>query len=168
MEFTEEQRKELIYTAKHAPQSYVRMKALVLWNIACGRTQVEVARFMAISRVSVNHWIRCYLSQGINGLVVKKGRGPKEKVNREEIESYLRQSPRRFGLQQTRWTLRSLGEQVPSLKGFTDSGVYRALVRLGYRYKRGQPNVHSPDPLYDEKKGLWTRLSTKPEFTRER
>lgn len=168
MEFSEEQRKELLHVAKHAQQSYVRTKALVIWNVACGRSHTEVAKFAAVSRVSINQWLKCYLLQGIKGLVVKKGRGRKEKVKQEEVESYLRQSPRQFGLDQTRWTLRALAEKVPSLKGFTDSGVYRVLVRIGYRYKRGQPYIHSPDPLYDEKRGLWSRPSRKLEVARER
>lgn len=161
--FTAEQRKELLDLAKHAPQGYVRMKALVVWNVASGRSQSEVARFMPVSRASVNSWVKCYLSQGTAGFLIKKGRGRKGKANREEIENCLRQSPRQFGLQQTRWTLRALAESVPSLKGFTDSGVYRVLVRMGYRYKRGQPHVHSPDPLYSEKRGPWERPSTKRE-----
>lgn len=165
MEINEEQRKELLHAAKHAPQGYVRMKALVMWNVASGRSQSEVARLMVVSRVSINQWIKCYLTQGIQGLLVKRGRGRKEKANPEEIESYLRQSPRKFGLRQTRWTLRALAEKVPSLSSFTESGVYRVLVRMGYRYKRGQPHVHSPDPLYSEKKGLWSRPSPKPELT---
>lgn len=157
MEFSEAQQKELLETAKHAPQGYVRAKALVVWNVACGRSQTEVARFAAVSRVSVNRWVRSYASQGIEGLVVKEGRGRKEKGKREEIESYVRQSPRRFGVEQSRWTLRSLAEKVPSLKGFTESGVYRVLARMGFHYKRGQPHLHSPDPLYEEKRGLWCR-----------
>ena len=58
---------------------------------------------------------------------------------------------------QSRWTLSALAGTVPSLQGMTDSGVYRALVRLGFRYKRGQPRVHSPDPAYEEKRGAWSR-----------
>lgn len=168
MNWSEEQRRELIQLAKHAPQSYVRIKALAVWNVAEGRSQSEVAKFLAVSRVSVGEWVKRYLSPGKAGFVVNEGRGRKAKARYEEIENYLRQSPRQFGLQQTRWTLQALAQKVPSLRGFTDSGIYRVLVRMGYRYKRGQPYIHSPDPLYSEKRGLWSRPSRKPEIARER
>lgn len=168
MQFSEEQKKELLFLAKHAAKGYIRVKALAIWNVASGRSQEEVAKFVGVSRVSVNQWVKGYLSQGIGAFPVKEGRGVKAKADPAEIESYLRQSPRQFGLSRTRWTLRALAEKIPCLKGFTESGVYRALVRIGYRYKRGQPNVHSPDPLYSEKRGPWSRPLRKPEKTRKR
>ena len=156
MAWTEDQRNELLHHAKHAPLGYVQVKSLAVWNVACGKPIIEVAKLLAVSRASVGEWVKRYLTGGIDGLVVKKGRGRRPRAQREEIDNYLRQSPKHFGLQQTRWTLRVLAQTVPSLKGFTNSGVYRALVRSGYRYKRGQPH-DSPDPLYAEKRGFWSK-----------
>lgn len=65
----------------------------------------------------------------------------------------MRQSPRNFGLSQTRWTLAALTGVVPSLKGLTLAAVHYALGRAGYAYKRGQPSRYSPDPDYAEKGG---------------
>ena len=64
----------------------------------------------------------------------------------------LRLSPELYGLDQSRWTLGALGRVCPSLAGMSDQGILKALHRLGFHYKRGQPWVHSPDPEYDEKK----------------
>lgn len=154
MEFSDEQRCELLQAAKHASQGYLRVKALVLWNVANGRSQSEAARFANVTRMSINQWIKRYMAEGIDGLLVKEGRGRKEIVDREELANYLRQSPRAFGLEQNRWTLRTLAQTVPGLKGLAESSVHRALQRMGFGYKRGQPYVHSPDPLYEEKRGL--------------
>ena len=153
MPWSQEQRDGLFYQAKHDTAAYVRIKALAVWNVASGRTRLEVAKFLGVSRASVGEWVKRYRCQGLEGFVVSRGRGRPPRARSEEIETYLRQSPRKFGLAQTRWTLRALAETVPSLKGFTDAGVYQALVRSGYRYKRGQPHLHSPDPLYAEKRG---------------
>lgn len=161
MKFSEEQLKELVDLAKHAPQAYVRMKALAVWNVACGRSQSEVSKFMQVSRVSISEWLNAYHAQGIRGFLVKRGRGRKEKAIREEIEAYLKQRPERFGLKQARWTLRALAEKVPSLEGFTESGVYKALVRMGYRYKRGKLHVHRAEAAYAEERGLWGAFSTR-------
>jgi len=79
------------------------------------------------------------------------------KADAREIERYVRQSPRNFGIGRTHWTLTTLVQVVPSLRGFSPYGAQKALARAGFGYKRGQPHVHSPDPQYEVKKGLWTR-----------
>lgn len=157
MEITREQRQELDRAARHGQPGYVRSKALVLLNLADGRAVREVARIFRVSRPSVYHWRERFLRQGTDGLRVAPGRGRKARAKPEEIEQHLRQSPRRFGLDRTRWTLAGLARVVPSLKGFTPYGVQKALARAGFRYKRGQPSLHSPDPDYGVKKGLWRK-----------
>jgi transposase len=157
MELTEVERKELEETAKRGEPGYVRRKALALLNLADGRGISEVGRIFRVSRDSLYEWRKRYLGEGIGGLRVRAGRGRKGRANLEEVERYARQSPRNFGVGRTRWTLRLLGDVVPSLKGFSSPGVRKALRRAGYRYKRGQPWVHSPDGRYEEKKGLWTK-----------
>lgn len=168
MEWTDEQIKELESLARRSPVPYVRVKALAVLNVARGRSRQEVAQIVCAHRESVGLWVRRYRAAGAEGFAVAKGRGKPAQVDGEELESYLRQSPRRFGLSQNRWTLRALARTVPSLQGLTDSGVYRALVRLGFRYKRGQPYLHSPDPAYAEKRGAWSGPFEKPAPVQER
>jgi len=156
MEITAEQRQELAWAARHAQPGYVRTKALVLLNRADGRSVREVAVIFRVSRQAVYTWQTRYLDEGLAGLRVRPGRGRKGRVDLEELGRYVRQSPRRFGVERTRWTLATLAQVVPSLKGFSPYGVQKALARAGFRYKRGQPSVHSPDPDYEQKKGLWT------------
>jgi transposase len=149
---TKQQQLELREVARKHPAAYVRMKALALLNVEQGRTIVEVAKIFMASRQSIYIWIERYLAFGIEGLKVQIGRGRKAKAKPQEIEQYILQSPRNFGLKQSRWTLKALAEVVPSLCGFSASGVKRALARAGFSYKRGQPVQHSPDPEYAEKK----------------
>lgn len=152
-----QQGRELERVARCGQPAYMRTKALVLLNLAEGRPVGQVARIFRVSRQSIYAWRGRYGEEGIQGLRVRPGRGRKAEADEKEMERYVRQSPRRFGVQRTRWTLKTLAEVVPSLKGFSPYGVQKALARAGYRYKRGQPHVHSPDPQYEEKKGLWTR-----------
>lgn len=162
MEWTSKQMEELEKLARRSPKAYVRVKALAVLNVARGRHRQEVAAMFGVHRVSVGLWVRRYRELGASGLEVAPGRGRRPQVDRQEVEDYVRQSPRRFGLDQTRWTLRALALTVPSLRGFTEAGVYQALRRLGFRYKRGQPHLHSPDPEYLEKRGSWSRPSPRP------
>jgi transposase len=152
MELTEQQQHELSKAARTHPTAHVRLKALAILNVGRGRKIMEVARIFVASRQSVYSWIERYLAGGIEGLEVQSGRGRKAQADPQEIEQYVLQTPENFGLRQTRWTLKALADVVPSLRGFTASGVKRALARAGFSYKRGQPVQHSPDPEYTKKK----------------
>jgi transposase len=143
---------QLAEVMRRAEKPYVRRKALALWNLAYGKSQREVADFLGVGRNAVCRWQRRFEEERFASLTLRPGRGRRRRAIPTEIETYLRQSPRKFGLAQTRWTLKALAQVVPSLNGFTDSGVCRALRRSGFSYKRGQPLIHSPDPGYDQKR----------------
>lgn len=162
---SEEQVGELRWLVLRAPTPHERMKALALWNLAKGKRRGEVAEFLGVSKASITAWAQRFRAEGASGLCIRSGRGRRPRAVVAEVEQYLRQSPRAFGLSQTRWTLRALAQVVPSLRGFTDMGVWKVLQRAGYRYKRGQPSVHSPDLEYGEKRGLWSGRSRRPSST---
>lgn len=157
MEISKQQWEELRKVAREGQPAYVRVKALALLNLASGRSVSEVARIFQVSRPSLYAWQGRYGEQGVEGLRVQAGRGRRGKADLAEMERYVRRSPREFGVSQTRWSLKALAQVVPSLRGFSAFGVQKALRRAGYRYKRGQPWLHSPDPQYEEKKGRWSK-----------
>jgi len=157
IELSSEQVDELKATARKDRTPKVRIKALVLLNLADGRAASDVASVFRVSRTSVYAWVAEYQAEGVKGFRVSAGRGRKARADVEEIRHYIAQSPENFGLNQTRWTLAALAKTVPSLKGFGLSGVLQAVRRAGFRHKRGQPSLHSPDPEYSQKKGLLTK-----------
>jgi putative transposase len=154
--------KELQRLMRHAEKPHVRMKAAALWNLNRGKTRREVAEFLGVSTVSVSAWAKRFRAHGVAGLAIRPGRGRPARAQAAEVEQVLRQSPQSFGLAQTRWTLRALAQVVPSLRGFSEMGVWKVLNRMGFRYKRGQPHLTSPDPQYEEKRGGWFRPSGRP------
>jgi len=155
--FSEAQKAELENAAKTCAKPRVRAKAIALSHMAHGRTAEQAAEAVFAHRASVAEWAKRYLQRGLEGLETAPGRGRRSKIDPEELELYLRQSPEAFGLGRTRWTLALLAQAAPCLKGMTGAGVLGVLRRLGYAYKRGQPHLHSPDPDYEAKKGLWTK-----------
>jgi len=158
VQFSPEQFEELLNLARHGKEAHVRLKARAVYAVVGKGMSCEIAaRALGMERRSVGRWVREYEARGASAFGIREGRGRKAQVDAVEIVEYLRQSPRQFGIPLTRWTLVALRNVVPCLKGMTESGVWRALKRLGYRYKRGQPVVHSPDPEYREKRGLWSR-----------
>lgn len=163
-----EERAELQVLMRGAGAAHVRIKAVALWNLSLGKSRREVAAFLGVSGASVSAWVRRYREEGVSGLAVRAGRGRPGRARPGELEEVLRQSPRAFGLERTRWTLRALAQVAPSLRGFSDMGVWKVLRRMGYRYKRGQPQLTSPDPEYAQKRGVWSRPSRKRWNSQER
>lgn len=151
------QRRALERAGRSGQPAYVRPKALALLNVADGRAVSEVAAIFRVSRQSIYSWWHRWRREGLAGLAVHAGRGRRPRADLAELERYVCQSPRQFGLGQTRWSLSALARVVPSLRGFTPAGVQRALERAGYRYKRGQPRLTSPDAAYAAKKGRWIK-----------
>jgi hypothetical protein len=70
----------------------------------------------------------------------------------------VRREPAAFGLARSRWRLADLRQVVPWLRAYTDSGVAKALHRLGIHLKRGRLRLHSPDPAYATKAERVERL----------
>lgn len=156
MELTDGQRLELELTARRGLPAALRRKALAMLHLAEGCPLRQVAALLRVTRRSVYQWRGRYQAAGIAGWRLRPGRGRKARADLEQLKDYLRQSPRNFGLARTRWTLAALAQVVPSLRGFSPFGVQQALRRAGISYKRGQPLLHSPDPQYQEEKGLWS------------
>lgn len=63
----------------------------------------------------------------------------------------MQQSPRRQGLERSRWWLGGLKQALTFFADVSVVTVWKWLIRMGLRYKRGQVYLHSPDPLYDAK-----------------
>jgi len=151
--FSARQKAELDAAARRHPLAHVRARALAVWSVVFGRqTRQEAAKHLPFSALSIGRWVRAFRAHGVAAFRIAAGRGRPSHVDLEEVRSRLRCTPERFGVDQTRWTLRALTQACPTLAEFSESGVRQVLRRLGFRYKRGQPWVHSPDPAYDEKK----------------
>lgn len=80
----------------------------------------------------------------------------------------MRQSPRAYGQERTRWTLALLVTAVVWLHGLTPSGVQRLLQRCGIRYRRGQEQLHSPDPDYRSKVAAINKIRSRARRSRGR
>ena len=164
----EEKLKELDRASRTHPKAGVRVKVIAVRAIAKGMTRQEVGAMVNASPYSVGQWYRAYCKKGIGALEIGKGRGRKTAINTKELEEYVRQSPRNFGVQRTRWTLELLAEKVPCLKGLKAHSVWYALRRAGLSYKRVEPWLHSPDPEYVKKKPTSKNSSIKRGRTRKR
>lgn len=168
MELTEAEFRELDRASRRHPDPHVRSRALAVRAVALGHTRQQVAALLPFSAYTIGQWCSRYAQQGLAAFEIGPGRGRPSAVDEEQVREYLRRSPELFGLTQTRWTLRALGEACPALRGMSERGILEVLHRLGFRYKRGQPWIHSPDPHYEEKKTPSRRPTNRPSRTRRR
>lgn len=162
-----QQRAELDQLSRTHPQAGMRLKALAVRAVALGHTRRGVGAILHVSPYTVGQWYQAYEQKGWSALEIHPGRGRRSQVDAREVEEYVRQSPRNFGVARTRWTLQLLAEKVPSLAGLHPSAVWHVLRRLGISYKRTEPWLHSPDPDYIKKNGIWKRSSRKRGKTRK-
>jgi len=145
------QQAELDQLSRINPQAGMRLKALAIRAVARGHTRQQVGAILHVSPYTVGQWCRAYAQGGWGALEIRLGRGRRSRVEARQVEEYVRQSPRNFGVPRTRWTLQLLAEKVPSLAGLHPSTVWHVPRRLGISYKRAEPWLHSPDPDYIKK-----------------
>ena len=153
------QLEELDQLSRSHPKGGIRVKVIAVRAVALGATRQQVGAMLNVSPYSIGQWFKAYTNGGVQAFEIRKGRGRPTRVDPTEVEEYVRQSPRNFGVPRTRWTLELLAEKVPCLKGLRPNAVWYALQRAGISYKRAEPWLHSPDPDY-LKKNATSRLSS--------
>lgn len=166
--FNKTQLADLDVLSRTHPKAGMRVKAIAIRAVANGSSRQQVGAMLNVSPYSVGQWVKAFLQGGIQALEIRKGRGRRSTVEAEQIEEYVRQSPRNFGIPRTRWTLQLLAETVPCLKGLRPNAVWYALQRAGISYKRAEPWLHSPDPEYVKKNSASRNSSVKRAKTRKR
>ena len=57
-----------------------------------GRTSKEVAGIVKMCEMSVNNWLKRYLSEGVEGLKTKEGRGRKPLLSKEQDSEAIRKA----------------------------------------------------------------------------
>ncbi len=164
---TREQLTELDRLSRTHPQAGLRVKVIAIRAVALGASRQQVGAMLNVSPYSVGQWFRAYTETGLAALEIRKGRGRPTQVDNRQLEEFVRQSPRNFGIPRTRWTLQLLAEQVPSLKGLRPHAVWYALQRAGISYKRAEPWLHSPDADYSKKNAISRKSSRKRNSSRK-
>jgi len=78
--YSPEQRAELIWVRDHHPKAYLRVKAAALLKVDDGQSIGEVATHGILKPLdykTVRQWVERYAREGLDGLLVRSGRGRK-------------------------------------------------------------------------------------------
>jgi hypothetical protein len=79
-ELSDQQRQELCHARDHHAKPYLRVKAAAILKVAAGLSRRAVARqglLKPVAEETVSRGVQTYLREGLEGLLVKKGRGRK-------------------------------------------------------------------------------------------
>ncbi|MCX7840654.1 MAG: IS630 family transposase [Anaerolineae bacterium] len=157
----EYQRLTLEEMRDHHPKPYMRERAAALLKLADGASIAAIARAGLLRRRqwdTVYTWLVRYQLWGIAGLTIQPGRGRKPMFYPLDLESartqiawVLRQSPRAYGLPQTRWRLQDVKRVLAWLDNRSEPAIYKLLKRLGFSRKQALNFIHSPDPHFHAK-----------------
>ena len=80
VELSTQQTQELCQARDHHSKPYIRVKAAAILKVTSGMSMRAVAPhglLKPVAEETVSRWVQTYLSEGIDGLLVKKGRGRK-------------------------------------------------------------------------------------------
>lgn len=83
---------------------------------------------------------------------------PPQDQERVQTLEQLHQSPRLWGVPQSRWTLRQLSGHCPWLHGLSESGVWRRLRQWHLSFGRTRHHITSPDAAYRPKVAWLARV----------
>jgi len=139
----------------------IRMQAIVLAKR--GRTAVEIAETLGVSRRPVQEWVRRYNRAGVNGLARRSGQGRRGKLSPEERDRFVARIESGPQPNDQVCTLRGRDFQRILEKEFGTlyrlSAVYALLHRLGYSCLMPRPKHRKADPQAQEafKKKAWCR-----------
>jgi transposase len=164
LDLTPQQHQELVDCRDHHRLPYLRERAAALLFIADGLSPAHVARhrlFRPRDQDTVYTWLKRYQQDGLAGLFIRKGRGrkpaffpayPSAAEAHEAVAHVVKRDPRQFGVNRTRWNLPTLLAHLPEFRLAGPSSLWHVLDRLDIRWLRGRAHVHSPDPLYQQKR----------------
>jgi len=163
IQLTPEQKEQLERIRDTDEHPYMRERAAAILKIAAGMSGHQIAQHGLLKprdTDTIYRWAHRYQAEGIEGLMVKPGRGRKpafspryqdEAEAKEAILHTVRRDPSMFDKSRSRWSLDLIAHACDWLRVETPSGLSQLLKRLGISYKRGRSYIHSPDPHYQQK-----------------
>ena len=150
LSLTASQRTEVAAAAAAEPRVRRWKRVRALLRRADGLTVEAVASTLGCSQASVYAWTAAWRQHGVAGLREGDHGGGQVKVDavaESMLQRLLATDPQACGHQATGWTVPLLQGELAQV-GYAVGArtVRRALHRLGYRWKRPQYVLGSPDP----------------------
>jgi len=139
--------------AKKNSDQKMHVRLLALGHLESGKTKTEVAEIFQISFPTLRNWLTRFLTEGIEGLRDRKGKGRKRKlpaVREEELRQQVEE------LQKSRKGGRVRGQDVQVLLkekfciDYALPSVYHVLDRCGLSWISARSKHPKSDPIAQE------------------
>ena len=135
------QKYDFLSTYKEERNSRIKIKLLSLHHLQNGKTIKEVSELVLYGRKYIRHWLCMFTSFDYEGLIDKKGRGRKPRLEREKEEKFIERIDE---IQEEKQGGRITVDDVQSLLAeefnccYSRSGIYTLLDRLNIVWISGR------------------------------
>lgn len=122
-------------------------RARIVLAAAAGRTDIEIARELRLTRQTVSRWRRRFQQKRLEGLVDEPRPGAPRRITDAMVEQVIADTLETTPRDATHWSTRSLAKQV----AVSPSAVGRIWRAFGLQPHRTETFKLSKDPLFIEK-----------------
>ena len=143
-----ERREQLedLANSRSLPAGLVR-RAKIILLCASGKTNLEIARQLETSDVTVGLWRRRFLAYGVSGLYDELRPGRPRPISDERVAQLVRKTLKTKPKAGTHWSIR----QIAGETGVSKSTVHRIWQAFGLQPHRQNQFKLSSDPFFVEK-----------------
>ncbi len=119
---------------KSTSNARLRIRYLAVSHFIDGKNRTEIAKFLKVSRLSVNKWVKAYLDHGLDGLQEKMHSGRPHRLTegqRQQLKNYVTEHA--VNTDGGRLQARDIGVYIEHNFGikYQSSGIYRLLHDIG-------------------------------------
>src|SRR5712664_3536435 len=143
---------ESLANSRSLPAGLVRRAKIILLS-ASGKTNVEIARQLETSKVTVSLWRCRFLRQGVSGLYDELRPGRPRPISDERVAQLVRKTLKTKPKAGTHWSIRQIADET----GVSKSTVHRIWQEFGLQPHRQKQFKLSSDPFFVEK--VWDFLA---------
>src|SRR5271167_643239 len=137
---------ESLAGSRSLPAGLVRRAKIILLS-ASGKTNVEIARQLETSKVTVSLWRCRFLGHGVSGLYDELRPGRPRPISDERVAQLVRKTLKMKPKTGTHWSIRQLAAET----GLSKSTVHRIWQAFGLQPHRQKQFKLSSDPFFVEK-----------------
>jgi putative transposase len=128
---------ESLANSRSLPAGLVRRAKIILLS-ASGKTNVEIARQLETSKVTVSLWRCRFLRQGVSGLYDELRPGRPRQISDERVAQLVRKTLKTKPKAGTHWSIRQIADETGVSKS-TVHRIWQAFGLLPYRSIRKKP-----------------------------
>jgi putative transposase len=137
---------ECLARSRSLPAGLVRRAKIVLLSVS-GKTNLEIAQQLEMSKTTVGLWRGRFLQHGVSGLYDELRPGRPRPISDERVAQLVRKTLKTKPQAGTHWSIRQIAAQT----GVSKSTVHRIWQAFGLQPHRQKQFKLSSDPFFVEK-----------------